>query len=102
MSSVAQRLRSHDRPARVRGGLFYALLLVSMLVGFLTLGALLVDVLLKGLNWTGATVDLVLLLEPPSADPALAAEIAGRAALGLEVYTRGAALQWGQVPVDDG
>lgn len=36
------------------------------------------------------------------ADPALAAEIAGRAALGLEVYTRGAALQGGQVPVDDG
>jgi phosphate transport system permease protein len=72
MSSVAQRLRSHDRGARVRGGAFYAVLLLSLLLGLLTLGALLVDVALKGINWTGATVDLVLLLEPPSADPALA------------------------------
>ena len=39
---------------------------------FATLAALLWDVLSKGLNWTGATVDRVLLLEPPSADPALA------------------------------
>ncbi len=72
MSSVAQRLRSHDRGARIRGLAFYGVLLLSLLVGFATLGALLVDVALKGLNWTGATVDLVLLLEPPSADPALA------------------------------
>ena len=41
-------------------------------IGFVTLGILLADVLRKGLNWTGATVDKVLLLEPPSADPALA------------------------------
>jgi phosphate transport system permease protein len=72
MSAVAHRLRSSDRGARIRGAAFYAVLLVSLLVGFLTLGALLVDVALKGLNWTGATVDLVLLFEPPSADPALA------------------------------
>jgi phosphate transport system permease protein len=72
VSSVASRLRSSDRGARVRGALFYAVLLLSLLVGFLTLGTLLVDVARKGLNWTGATVDLVLLLEPPSADPALA------------------------------
>jgi phosphate transport system permease protein len=72
MSAVAQRLRSHDRGARIRGGAFYAALFASLLLGFLTLGALLVDVALKGLNWTGATIDLVLLLEPPSADPALA------------------------------
>jgi phosphate transport system permease protein len=70
--SVAARLHARDRGARVRGALFYGLLLLSLAVGFLTLGALLVDVLSKGLNWTGATVDRVLLLEPPSADPALA------------------------------
>ena len=72
MNAVTARLRSHDRGARIRGALFYALLVFSVAIGFLTLGALLVDVMLKGLNWTGATVDKVLLLEAPSADPALA------------------------------
>jgi phosphate transport system permease protein len=65
-------LRSHDTGARVRDRLFYAALLASIGIGLVTLGALLVDVLRRGLNWTGATVDLVLLLEPPSADPAIA------------------------------
>ena len=72
MSAVAARLRSRDPGARARGLAFLALLVLSVLVGFLTLFALLADVLAKGLNWTGATVDLVLLLEAPSADPAIA------------------------------
>jgi len=72
MSSVASRLRTRDRGAQLRGGAFFALLILSVTVGFATLAALLYDVLSKGLNWTGATVDKVLLLEPPSADPALA------------------------------
>ena len=63
---------SRDRGAHVRGRAFYALLLLSVSVGLLTLGALLVDVLSRAINWTGATVDLVLLLEAPSADPAIA------------------------------
>src|ERR687887_326540 len=65
-------LRSHDSGRRVRGRAFYALLLVSIAVGFVTLGTLLVDVFSRAINWTGATIDLVLLLEPPSADPAIA------------------------------
>ena len=66
------RLRANDRTARLRGAAFYALLVVSVAIGFVMLGTLLVDVALKGLNWTGATVDKVLLLEAPSADPAIA------------------------------
>jgi phosphate transport system permease protein len=65
-------LTTHDRGAQARGWAFYALLLLSVAIGFLTLGALLVDVFSRALNWTGATVDLVLLLEAPSADPAIA------------------------------
>ena len=65
-------LAVRDRGATMRGRAFYALLLLSISIGFLTLGALLVDVLGRAINWTGATVDLVLLLEPPSADPAIA------------------------------
>jgi phosphate transport system permease protein len=72
MSAVGSRLRTRDRAAQLRGGAFFALLIFSVTVGFATLAALLYDVLSKGLNWTGATVDQVLLLEPPSADPALA------------------------------
>ena len=49
----------------VRGRLFQTLLLLSLAVGFVTLGALLVDVLRKGVGF----LDLVLLTEPPSADP---------------------------------
>jgi phosphate transport system permease protein len=65
-------LTTHDRGAEARGRAFYALLIFSIAIGFLTLGALLVDVFSRAINWTGATVDLVLLLEPPSADPAVA------------------------------
>jgi phosphate transport system permease protein len=65
MSARGGRLRS-DRPrGRWTGRLFYGFLLLSLVIGFATLGALLVQVVLKGYKW----VDLVLLLEPPSANP---------------------------------
>jgi phosphate transport system permease protein len=51
-----------------RGRLFYGFLLFSLAIGIVTLGALLTQVLVKGVEW----VDLVLLLEPPSADPQIA------------------------------
>jgi phosphate transport system permease protein len=51
-----------------RGRVFYAFLVFSLAVGIVTLGALLVQVVVKGIEW----VDLVLLLEPPSADPQIA------------------------------
>jgi phosphate transport system permease protein len=50
------------------GRLFSAFLLVSVAVGIVTLGTLLAQVLVKGVQWT----DVVLLLEPPSADPQIA------------------------------
>ena len=60
------------RPTRARGlwrgRLFYAFLVVSLAIGIVTLGTLLAQVVVKGVEW----VDLVLLLEPPSADPLIA------------------------------
>ena len=60
------------RPARPRGRwagrLFGSFLAVSLLIGFLTLGALLAQVFLDGYRW----VDAVLFFEPPSADPLIA------------------------------
>ena len=53
---------------RWRGRLFYAFLLVSIAVGFATLGALVFDVLRKGLG----ELDGTLLGEAPSQDPAIA------------------------------
>jgi phosphate transport system permease protein len=50
---------------RVRGGVFYALLLVSIAVGLVLLGTLLVSVLVKGVTW----VDGPLLTSAPSTDP---------------------------------
>ncbi len=47
------------------GRIFYGFLLLSLGIGFVTLGALIVQVVVKGYVWT----DLVLLLEPPSLDP---------------------------------
>jgi phosphate transport system permease protein len=68
VSASASSLRS-DRPrARWVGRLFYGFLLFSLVLGFATLGALLVQVFLEGYKW----VDLVLFLEPPSADPLIA------------------------------
>jgi phosphate transport system permease protein len=58
-----------DRPRGLwRGRLFYAFLLFSLAVGIATLATLVVQVFFKGVKW----VDLVLLLEPPSADPQIA------------------------------
>jgi phosphate transport system permease protein len=65
-------LRTQDPGRRTRDRAFYGLLLFSVAIGFITLGTLLFDILNRAINLTGATVDLVLLLEPPSADPALA------------------------------
>jgi phosphate transport system permease protein len=68
VSADAARLRS-DRPrGRWAGKLFYAYLIFSLAIGFVTLGALLIQVVAKGYKW----VDLVLFLEPPSADPQIA------------------------------
>ena len=65
MSATPVDLRGHDTGARVRGGLFHALLLVSITVGFVLLGTLLIDVFQKGLQY----LDGVLLFEEPSSVP---------------------------------
>jgi phosphate transport system permease protein len=49
----------------LRGRLFQAVLLLSLAIGLVTLGTLLVDVLQKGIPY----LDGILLTEPPSADP---------------------------------
>jgi phosphate transport system permease protein len=68
MTSTAAELRA-TRPRGVwRGRLFYAFLLFSVGIGIFTLAVLLLQVVVKGIEW----VDLVLLLEPPSADPQIA------------------------------
>ncbi|MGH3006561.1 MAG: phosphate ABC transporter permease PstA [Gaiellaceae bacterium] len=65
MSVQALDLGNRSRGDRVRGRLFYVLLLVSITVGFVLLGTLLVDVFRKGIPF----VDGILLTEPPSAVP---------------------------------
>ncbi len=65
MSAVPATLGGRPGGDRLRGGLFKGVLLVSITVGFVLLGMLLVDVFRKGLPF----VDLVLLTDPPSADP---------------------------------
>jgi phosphate transport system permease protein len=58
-----------EKPRGVwRGRIFVAFLLLSLAVGFLTLGTLVVQMLLKGI----AYVDPVLLTNPPSSDPNIA------------------------------
>ncbi|MDQ3068093.1 MAG: phosphate ABC transporter permease PstA [Actinomycetota bacterium] len=52
----------------LKGGLFKAVLLFSLCVGFLTLAVLLVDVFHDGLPY----LDLDLLTQPPSSDPEIA------------------------------
>jgi phosphate transport system permease protein len=68
MSVAAGGLRSGRPRGLWAGRLFYAFLLLSLLIGFATLGALLVQVFVDGYKW----VDLVLFFEPPSADPQIA------------------------------
>jgi phosphate transport system permease protein len=69
MTVVPAESRTRLRSARPRGlwsgRLFYAFLLFSLAIGIVTLATLVVQVVVKGIKW----VDLVLLLEPPSAEP---------------------------------
>jgi phosphate transport system permease protein len=50
------------------GRLFYGFLVLSLAVGIVTLGALLIQVVTKGAQW----FDAVLFFEPPSSDPQIA------------------------------
>jgi phosphate transport system permease protein len=68
VTAAPTALRSPRPRGLWRGRIFYAFLVFSLAIGIVTLGALLVQVILKGIKW----VDLVLLLEPPSADPQIA------------------------------
>ena len=63
--SVPEALGRRSHGDQVRGTLFYVLLLVAVMVGFIMLGILLVDVFRKGIGY----VDLTLLNEPNSSDP---------------------------------
>ena len=64
MSAVFAPLARRPGGERARGLAFQALLLVSIMIGFVLLGTLLVDVLRKGVPY----VDGVLFSNPPSAD----------------------------------
>jgi phosphate transport system permease protein len=72
MTAAPAEARTQLRATRPRGlwrgRLFYAFLLFSLAIGIVTLATLLIQVVVKGVEW----VDLVLLLEPPSADPQIA------------------------------
>jgi len=68
MSAQPAALRPERPRGRVSSALFKAFLYFSMAIGIATLGALLIQVVAKGYKY----VDLVLLLEPPSADPQIA------------------------------
>jgi phosphate transport system permease protein len=61
-------LGRHEPRGRWAGRFFYAFLLVSITIGFATLGWLLVSVARAGLAW----VDGTLLTDPPSTDPQIA------------------------------
>jgi phosphate transport system permease protein len=69
MTVVPAESRTSLRAGRPRGlwtgRIFYAFLLFSLAIGIVTLATLIAQVVYKGIEW----VDLVLLLEPPSADP---------------------------------
>ena len=70
VSSVSQvpELRAHGQRGRGLGLAVLAYLLLSLAVGFVTLGALLVDVFQRGLPF----LDRALLFDPPSVDPNIA------------------------------
>jgi phosphate transport system permease protein len=68
MSTVPAALRPEKPRGRISSALFRAFLYFSLAIGIVTLGTLLVQVLAKGYKY----LDLVLLLEPPSADPQIA------------------------------
>lgn len=66
MSTAPVAIAGGRGRGRARGLLFRAFLFVSLLIGFVTLGALLVDVLRDGIGQLGTSF----LTEPPSSDPA--------------------------------
>ncbi len=76
MSTPALVVGKRPRGDKVRGTLFYVLLLVSVSIGFVLLGTLVVDVIRKGVGY----VDPVLFTEPTSTNPERAG--AGPAILG--------------------
>jgi len=76
------RLGGRGGRGRVRGVAFQALLLASLGIGFVTLGALLVDVFVKGIPYLDAT----LLFNPPSASPQ---EAGARPAILATIYMMG-------------
>jgi phosphate transport system permease protein len=81
MSATGASVELHEGRARGvwRGRIFVAFLLLSLAIGFVTLGTLVIQVLLKGL----AYVDMTLLTNPPSSNP----EIAGaRPAILATIY----------------
>jgi phosphate transport system permease protein len=65
VSATAPTIGKAPRGDRVRGWAFYVLLLVSVSIGFLLLGVLLIDVFRKGIGY----VDPLLLTEPNSTNP---------------------------------
>jgi phosphate transport system permease protein len=68
VTDVALTLRERRPRGRLFGRVFLAYLLLSIAVGFVLLGWLLVDVFQRGIGW----VDATLFLDPPSADPQIA------------------------------
>jgi phosphate transport system permease protein len=68
VSDVALTLRQTRPRGRLLGRAFLAYLLLSVAVGFVLLGWLLVDVFQRGIGW----VDATLFFDPPSADPQIA------------------------------
>ena len=65
MSVSEASLGPRPRGDKVRGTLFYVLLLFAVFIGFLLLGTLIVDVLRKGISY----LDPTLLTEPNSSNP---------------------------------
>jgi phosphate transport system permease protein len=68
MSASPSALRADKPRGRVSSALFRAFLYLSLAVGIVTVGTLVIQVVAKGYRF----LDLVLLLEPPSADPQIA------------------------------
>jgi phosphate transport system permease protein len=65
VSAPAAAVGRRPRSDKVRGRAFYALLLLSISIGFLLLGTLIVDVLQKGVGY----LDPILFTEPSSTSP---------------------------------
>jgi phosphate transport system permease protein len=68
MSAIPGGLSQSGKRSLWAGRIFQVFLFSSLAVGFVTLGALLVQVFTDGYKW----VDLVLFFEPPSTDPLIA------------------------------